>query len=152
MKHLLNLVGLSHRPENVRHFASYLHDGQDLLLVREPSNPHDPNAIQVYVHIGYVKAKGQASMLAPKMDAGIMKVPIMDASVVEARGTYITMEVEEIQLQDGERREETPEPESPIPCPITKRPCSSTACDPKEGVCAHHTGSSQSASDDEIPF
>lgn len=131
-KMLLNLVGLSHRPDNVQRFARFLSDGQPLLLVREPGNQHDPNAIQVYVHIGYVRAKGQASTLAPQMDSGLMKTPVLDAEVLEARGTYITLEVDDTQLSSGERAPEpVPEPEKPQ---TTQRP-------PQRDV-----------GDDEIPF
>lgn len=129
MKAVLNLVGLSHRPDNVRRFANFLQDGQALLLVREPANPFDPNAIQVYVHIGYVKAK-QAAAIAPNMDAGVLKVPMIDAEVVEARGSYITLEIDDQYLKTGERPQEKPPEPKPQPTQAPKR----------------------SVDDDEIPF
>jgi single-stranded-DNA-specific exonuclease len=46
--------------------------GQELELVREPANAHDPNAIAVHygrLHIGYVK-KAIAARIAPNIDAG----------------------------------------------------------------------------------
>lgn len=49
--------------------------GQPLLMVREPANPKDPNAIQLRdmmnQPIAYV-CRQHASMLAPRMDAGEM--------------------------------------------------------------------------------
>jgi hypothetical protein len=45
-----------------------------LLLVREPLNEHDPNAIAVHIrqgHIGYV-AKEYAAEIAPFLDSGAM--------------------------------------------------------------------------------
>lgn len=47
--------------------------GEGLMIVREPSNPHDRNAIEVYyddVKIGYV-APEVAAEAAPWIDAGI---------------------------------------------------------------------------------
>jgi hypothetical protein len=47
--------------------------GQQLRLVRDPSNKHDKNAIAVYIFqqcLGYV-ARGLAAELAPRMDAGL---------------------------------------------------------------------------------
>lgn len=49
-----------------------LNEDSDFMLVREPNNPYDTNAIKViadYQHIGYVKAE-LAQQLAPIMDKG----------------------------------------------------------------------------------
>jgi hypothetical protein len=62
----------------------YCHTGQSVELRREPNNPHDPNAIAVYLEspvlfgllgkrrrqIGYVKAPA-ADGLAKRMDEGL---------------------------------------------------------------------------------
>jgi hypothetical protein len=49
----------------------------EIVTIREPDNPHDPNAIGVYVKkstgetfsVGYIN-RGLAAKLAPKIDAG----------------------------------------------------------------------------------
>lgn len=52
-------------------------EGMAVVLVREPDNPHDPNAIAVHVpqdrigKIGHVPAK-MAERLAPELDAGLL--------------------------------------------------------------------------------
>lgn len=52
--------------------------GQGLLLIRDPGNPHDPNAIQVWVKGSFLRRRQQvgflsaelAEELAPVLDAG----------------------------------------------------------------------------------
>lgn len=61
-----------------------LNDGCDLILVREPNNPYDKNAIKViadYQHIGYIRSE-LAQQLAPLMDQG----SAMRAEVKEITG------------------------------------------------------------------
>lgn len=68
MKSLYAIVGMKHR--NSESFVASLPMGHPLLLVREPDNPHDSNAIQVWAndrHVGYVKGT-QARELARKLD------------------------------------------------------------------------------------
>jgi hypothetical protein len=62
---------------------SYCQDGKPVVLAREPHNPHDPNAVAVYIQvsrlggilgsslkqIGYIKAS-TAKSLAKAMDSG----------------------------------------------------------------------------------
>jgi single-stranded-DNA-specific exonuclease len=56
--------------ENIKKFGC--RDIGSFALVREPNNPHDPNAIRVEIvrkYLGYVP-KDIAKDLAPKMDEG----------------------------------------------------------------------------------
>lgn len=91
MKHLLTLVGITHAPQ-ARYIVPHLIDGQSMLLVREPANPHDKNAIAVYVRVGFVKAS-EAASLAPKLD--VLGYETYDAKMVRNEGHYAEMEVEE---------------------------------------------------------
>lgn len=138
MKTLLNLVGQTHRPKNVQNFLRTLDPSQDVLLVREPGNPYDPNAIQVYVHIGYIKAK-QAAPLAAQMDATrYLTTPMMDAQIVEARGyNYVTLEVDTETLEKVREYKEAPEEPPKHEVPRTVAPA------PKSRL---------GGGDDEIPF
>jgi len=64
-------VSQPHIQENVKVFACK--DIGSFALVREPNNPHDPNAIAVKLgklHLGYVPRE-IAKDLAPQMDLGI---------------------------------------------------------------------------------
>lgn len=66
-----NVRGMNFRPEEARQIAFNLQSEDKVKLVREPSNPHDENAIAVMVqgnHIGYV-AKEIAALAASEMDA-----------------------------------------------------------------------------------
>ena len=75
MKTLVALVGMKHR--GTEEIVKALPQGEPLTLVREPGNPHDPNAIQVWAqghHVGYVKAT-QARALAMAMDRAALAMP-----------------------------------------------------------------------------
>lgn len=64
------IVGEKFRPQECRDLLESLPDGEPLLLVREPGNKHDANAIRVHargMHIGYVRGS-QAEALAPLID------------------------------------------------------------------------------------
>lgn len=68
MKSLFTIVGMKHRGTEA--LVAGLPKGETLTLVREPTNAHDPNAVQVWargVHIGYVRGT-QARGLAREMD------------------------------------------------------------------------------------
>lgn len=68
MKALYALVGMKHRGTEA--LVVTLPAGEPLALIREPTNEHDPNAVQVWardVHLGFVKGT-QARALAAKMD------------------------------------------------------------------------------------
>jgi hypothetical protein len=77
MKTLVALVGTKFRgPEMVALLAS-LPNGEPLVLVREPSNQFDRNAVQVWAqghHVGYVKGT-QNRALAMAMDAAVLAIP-----------------------------------------------------------------------------
>lgn len=65
-KSLLTLVGTKFRKAGLR-ILGILDDRHPVLLVREPQNQFDPNAIAVYVPIGYVK-KEEAAQWAAQFD------------------------------------------------------------------------------------
>jgi len=73
MRQLATLVGMQHR-KSERLVAS-LSAGTALTLRRDPENPHDPNAVAVYLgptHIAFIKAT-EAVSLARQMDAAGQK-------------------------------------------------------------------------------
>lgn len=55
---LFELAGLYYRPKKVKERARELMSNESVFLEKDPTNPHDPNAIRVYsyddVHLGYV--------------------------------------------------------------------------------------------------
>lgn len=68
MKAIYNLVGMKFR--NSEDFVKSLQAGEPLTLVREPTNQHDKNAVQVVIrdrHVAYIKGT-QAAGLASAMD------------------------------------------------------------------------------------
>ena len=73
MKHLIiKLAGVTHddAQKNIKKFGC--EDIGSFALVREPDNPHDPNAIRVELaglYLGYVP-RDIAKDLAPQVDAG----------------------------------------------------------------------------------
>lgn len=76
-------------------FMASLKSGSSALLVREPANPYDPNAVAVYVdgkRIGYVPKK-QNGILAQYIDqqGGIMQLAMDAAPTTEKAiaGTFI---------------------------------------------------------------
>lgn len=69
MKALYSLVGMKYRGTGP--LVASLTIGEPLELRREPENPHDPNAVQIWArgqHVAYVLGN-QAKHLAPRMDA-----------------------------------------------------------------------------------
>lgn len=63
------LVGMKHRGTEAA--VAALSNSHPILLIREPDNKFDPNAIQVWAndqHVGFIKAT-QARTLAQKLDA-----------------------------------------------------------------------------------
>lgn len=62
-KSLLTLVGTKFRKAGLKLLAA-TEDRHPVLLVREPGNKVDPNAIAVYVPIGYIKAAEAATWAA----------------------------------------------------------------------------------------
>lgn len=68
-KSLYALVGMKHRGTEA--LVASLPQGEPLTLLREPSNAHDRNAVQVWARgklLGYVKGS-QVAPLAARMDA-----------------------------------------------------------------------------------
>lgn len=68
----LTLVGARFRPIEAREALADLGQGDEVLLIRDPSNPYDANAVQVWtsneVHfIGFV-AKAEAAEIAATLD------------------------------------------------------------------------------------
>jgi hypothetical protein len=71
-RHVIKLVGVKvdNAQENIKKYGCK--DVGSFALVREPDNPHDPNAIRVELaglYLGYVP-RNIANDLAPQMDAG----------------------------------------------------------------------------------
>lgn len=69
-KSLVALVGTQYRGDDTKALFAALPQGEPLLLIRDPGNEHDPNAIKVFareVQIGWVKAT-QARPIAQFMD------------------------------------------------------------------------------------
>ncbi|NFV80028.1 HIRAN domain-containing protein [Magnetospirillum aberrantis] len=75
------ISGESYRQAEIRHAKA----GEELLLIREPNNPHDRNAIKVCrrngQQIGYIMA-GMAPRLADQINSGTR----MGAVLEEIRG------------------------------------------------------------------
>jgi len=74
---VVGLTFVARYPDNVYELERQATDGAkfDLELVREPSNPHDPNAIVVQVYadmerLGHLP-RDVAARIAPEMDAGV---------------------------------------------------------------------------------
>ncbi len=55
---LFELAGLYYRPKKAKERARKLMSNESVFLEKDPTNPHDPNAIRVYsyddIHLGYV--------------------------------------------------------------------------------------------------
>lgn len=89
--------GTSFRPIEAKAFVNSVEDGTVLILQREPSNPHDENAIKVLspdpdnIHIGYV-AKEVAAELAPIMDGGTKLIAVVSGRM---SASVLTIEIHE---------------------------------------------------------
>lgn len=73
MKALYDIVGMKYR--GTEKFVRALPSGEVLDLLREPTNQHDPNAVQVWAHgqhVGYIKGT-QAVDLARWMDSDAVR-------------------------------------------------------------------------------
>lgn len=76
-KMLVALVGTRYRGDDMVALLASLPQGEPLVLVREPNNRFDRNAVQVWArghHIGYVKGT-QNRGLAMAMDAAALEMP-----------------------------------------------------------------------------
>lgn len=70
-QHRYALVGIKHRGSAVMSLVETLPPGEQVTLIRDPTNPYDPNAVQVWVrgvHIGFVPTNMNKN-LAARMDA-----------------------------------------------------------------------------------
>ena len=75
-------VEVMHFPSQVVGVSFYngiVHRNEMVMLVREPQNPYDPNAIRVDnlsgIKVGYVNSKsGDAGLLSPLMDSGKVRL------------------------------------------------------------------------------
>ncbi len=102
MKSLYSIVGMKYRDAEA--LVASLPVGEPLHLIREPTNKHDPGAVQVWArgrHVAYLKAT-QARPLAMAMDEQIKKVKITPLSfmrpaklVRSPNSNYPMAEVEE---------------------------------------------------------
>lgn len=87
-KNLLSLVGVKFHPRGSK-LVSDMNEGHEVLLVREPGNKYDANAIAVYVQIGYIKAT-EAADWGPQMDTQINLVGTLPGKLIQ--GTNIEVE------------------------------------------------------------
>lgn len=69
----------------------------NVILVREKSNKFDDNAISVHLakkpgdeKIGYIRAKGQAELLAPWMDKDLLRI---ESATINSRRGPSTMDL-----------------------------------------------------------
>lgn len=100
-KTLVALVGMKHRGTEA--LATSLPRGEPLMLVREPSNEHDPNAVQVWargVMLGFIKGS-QVRPVALAMDNAAAqlglpsKAATMAATLAIDGGRWPMVEIEE---------------------------------------------------------
>ena len=87
IKSLLSLVGTRFRLRGPK-LVSEMDNKHPVLLVREPGNPYDHNAIAVYVQIGYISAK-EASEWGPQMDAQINLVGTLPGKLVQGNSIEV---------------------------------------------------------------
>jgi hypothetical protein len=102
-RHIIKLVGVTvgDAQENIKKFGC--RDIGSFALVREPDNPHDPNAIRVELaglYLGYVP-RHIAKDLAPQMDAGRNLIALFvsrnEHSLFDTLG--LTVKIEEYPFQ-----------------------------------------------------
>lgn len=88
-KHELGFVGSKHRPKGVD-IVRQMDDRHPVLLVREPENPYDPNAIAVYVQIGYVPKAQAAAGWADQLDTLVPRRTVAAMLVARSKVEVIT--------------------------------------------------------------
>jgi hypothetical protein len=102
------LVGMRHH-EGASEALSGMGFGDALTLVREPENPYDENAIQVFtldsILLGYI-AREYASDWAPHFDSD---------GTPEARLTFGSNGWPRVEIEFGEATEESPEEDEEAP-------------------------------------
>lgn len=60
---ITKLVGVNFYSKALQ-IKKLLEPGHPLLLVREPNNPYDPNAIEVYIKLGHIDSNNAAQIAA----------------------------------------------------------------------------------------
>lgn len=82
-----HIAGIPHRLGNRVDISAIFSEGQSLQFSREPNNPHDPNAIRLFIaskFIGYI-AKKDNKLIARHLDSGgfaVVQVCAVDHSDV----------------------------------------------------------------------
>lgn len=95
MKTLVALVGMKHRGSE--RIVAAMKDGDPVTLIREPDNPYDPMAVQVWaagMHVGYLKGT-QVRPVAIAMDrsaASARAAPVATYRVTADRWPMIEIE------------------------------------------------------------
>lgn len=108
-------VGLNFRPREAKFRAEQLTEGETLRLVREPENPYDPNAVQVWAaahetseqhtepraeaFIGFVP-KSWSAIVAEAMDGGQTDVTAKILVLPNIMQIDFTAKAEEIEGSD----------------------------------------------------
>ena len=78
-EHSVEVMHFPSQVVGVRFYTGIVHRNEMVMLVREPQNPYDPNAIRVDnlsgIKVGYVNSKsGDAGLLSPLMDSGKVRL------------------------------------------------------------------------------
>jgi DNA-binding NarL/FixJ family response regulator len=84
MKSLVALVGMQFRPKEAQALLKSLPNGEPLTLVRDPANPHDRKAVEVWargVHVGFVKGSQNAE-IAARMDSAARTAKVAVTSLM----------------------------------------------------------------------
>jgi hypothetical protein len=88
MEMKIAIVGTKFRPGGIAALAK-IQKGHALVLVREPDNQHDPDAVAIYSaageHLGYVP-RSENIDLARDLDAGVSFATIMEDEAIIAKG------------------------------------------------------------------
>ncbi len=95
MKSLYAMVGMRFR--DAEEFVASLPDREPLLLLRQPNNPHDANAVAVWArgrHVGFIPTKENAALASRMDDIGRERADFkLEAKLVA--GQWPQIEVEE---------------------------------------------------------
>lgn len=90
-----NLVGIKFY-RGASRLVEHLKGGEDVLLVREPSNQYDPNAVAVYAKIGHID-RSNAAILVDLIDGEPPNATTLGAKTeinVPGEAPQITVELE----------------------------------------------------------
>ena len=84
------IVGTSWRGDGAKSAVALMRPGDEVLLEREPNNPHDPQAIGCHYlgrHVGYIPRQANP-LIAAAMDAGrnpvctVLEGPVVHGPVI----------------------------------------------------------------------